>query len=152
MSSLAVKHLCLFLREIYHAIAFFSDPNIFPSMAISKPYHIHLLKVPLTLNLRILHLHTDFVISPVFYQMCFACWSGRGCAPGQDVIGRVHEQLAAFWLLGKPNITIRAEHPLFTLGNCLNKLLSSIQSSLETSLTIQFSLHLSQNSNGLKNF
>lgn len=145
VATLTVKQLTLFLRGINHAITFLTDLDIFPSMTSSEPCHIPLLKVPSTLNLHILHLHTGVV----FYQMCFACWSGRGCAPGQDGIGHMHEQLAAFWLLDKPNITIRAELYLFMLGNCLNKLLSSTQS-LEISLKMQLSLYLSQNRQWLK--
>lgn len=42
--TLIVKQLFLFLSGINQAIAFFSDPNIFPSVTKSEPYSIHLLR------------------------------------------------------------------------------------------------------------
>lgn len=45
---------------------------------------------------------------------------GTLCAHAQGVTGQVHGQLTVFWLLGGPNITIRAELSLSSLGDWLN--------------------------------
>lgn len=83
------KNFFLKVKLIVEYLALSCDPNMSPSVSSSDPYHIHLLRVPLTPNLHALHLHTEADISHDFYQMCFACWPGRGWntlhpAPGCD--------------------------------------------------------------------
>ena len=55
--------------------------------------------------------------------------AGTHCTLVQGVTGHVHGQLAAFWLLDRSNITIRAELSLSSLGDWLTKVLYAIISS-----------------------